>query len=71
MATSLRIQGNFFLKEATTGEHKKSILMTCHYSHLGNAFDWLKQISPGRKALPRSGMCHVVGMEFRVISGGN
>ena len=45
MPTSLRIQGHFFVKEATTGERKKSILMTCHYPHLGNAFDWLKQIS--------------------------
>ena len=71
MATSPRIQGYFFVKEATTGEHKKSILMTCHYPDLGNAFDWLKQISPGGKALPRSGLCQVVGMEFRVISGGN
>ena len=71
MATSLRIQGHFFVKEATTGERKKSILMTYHYPHLGNAFDWLKQISLERKALPRSGLCHVVDMEFRVISGGN
>ena len=45
MATGLRIQGHFFVKETTTGERKKSVLMTCHFPHLGNAFDWLKQIS--------------------------
>ena len=69
MATGLRIQGHFFVRETTTGERKKSVLMTCHFPHLGNAFDWLKQISHGRKALPRSGLCHVVGKELRVISG--
>ena len=71
MATSLRIRGHFFVKEATTGERKKTILLTCHYPHSGNGFDWLKQISPRRKALHRSGLCHVVGMQFRVTSGGN
>ena len=37
---------------------RDSILMTCHYSDLGSASDWLKQISLAAnqsEALPRPG----------------
>ena len=38
--------------------------MTCHYSDLGSAYDWLKRIFNLSDVLPKSGQCHVISIEF-------
>ena len=45
-------------------ERRNSILMTCHYSDLGSASDWMTQISNQSEALSNFKQWHVISMEF-------
>ena len=45
-------------------ERRNSILMTRHYPDLGSSSDWLKICFSQLEALPRSGQCRVISMEF-------
>ena len=41
-------------QKTSENDYKNSIVMTCHYSDLGSASDWMKQILNQSEALPRS-----------------
>ena len=68
-ATGLRKQPTFgqqwpALKRHLRNDYKNSIVMTCDYSDLGSASDWMKQILNQSEALPRSEQWPVISMEF-------
>ena len=54
----------FLVKWHPINDCRNFTLMTCHYPDLGPAFDWMEQVFNQSQALPRSGYCRVIGMEF-------
>ena len=68
--TGLRKQPTFghqwspLKRHLRTSDYKNAIVMTCHYSDLGSASDWMKQIFNQSEALPRPEQWPVISMEF-------